>query len=147
MQTTDIASLTFEADGLEVGDSGAGPEVEEVVVGGLGERLALVPVVVHVEGLALGVGLAAGRAVGHDAAVAVAEHARGAGADELVAGGLLEGEPGAGEAARAVCKHPALSYGERRRQGEERRRRVSEGVIPTCRQGSISQTPLVLYVR
>ena len=47
-----VGSLTPEADGLEEGDAGAGPQVEEVVLGVLEHSLALVPVVVHVEPLA-----------------------------------------------------------------------------------------------
>ena len=100
--------LTSEADGLEVGDPGAGPEVEEVVVRVLGEALALVAVVVHVECLAARVVLAARGAVCDDAAVAVAEEAGGAGADELEAGRLLVGQLAEGTA--PLCKHAALSY-------------------------------------
>jgi len=42
----------LQTDGFEVGDSAAGPQVEEVVVGVLRDGLTLVPVVVHVETLA-----------------------------------------------------------------------------------------------
>ena len=44
--------LTLQANGLKVGDSAAGPQVEEVVLRVLGDGLALVAVVVHVEALA-----------------------------------------------------------------------------------------------
>ncbi len=43
---------TLQTDGFEVGDSAAGPQVKEVVVGVLRDGLTLVPVVVHVETLA-----------------------------------------------------------------------------------------------
>ena len=48
---------TLQTDGLKVGDSAAGPQVEVVVFGVLGDGLALVAIVVHVETLAAGVRL------------------------------------------------------------------------------------------
>ncbi len=50
-------TFTLQTDGLEVGDSAAGPQVEEVVVGVLRDGLTLVPVVVHVEAFAAGISL------------------------------------------------------------------------------------------
>ena len=50
--------ITSETDGLEECDSGAGTQVEEVLLARLNDGLTLVPVVVHVEPLALVVRLA-----------------------------------------------------------------------------------------
>jgi hypothetical protein len=99
---------TFEADGFKVGHSRAGPQIEEVVVRVLDERLALVPVVVHVEPLAPGIVLALFGALAHNASVPVAKQPLGARTDELVAGSLLKGH--ASGLAAALCKDgPALS--------------------------------------
>ena len=51
MKTEEVL-LTLQANGLKVGDPAAGPQVEEVVLRVLGDGLALVAVVVHVEALA-----------------------------------------------------------------------------------------------
>ena len=46
------SDITLQTNGFEVGDSAAGSQVEEVVVGVLRDGLTLVTVVVHVEALA-----------------------------------------------------------------------------------------------
>ena len=46
-----VKSQTFQADGLEIGDPGAGTQVKQVVLRVVDEGLALVAVVIHVEGL------------------------------------------------------------------------------------------------
>ena len=53
-----FCGITSETDGLEECDSGAGTQVEEVLFARLNDGLTLVPVVVHVESLALVVCLA-----------------------------------------------------------------------------------------
>ena len=64
--------ITSETDGLEECDSGAGAQVEEVLFACLNDGLALVPVVVHVEPLALVVRLAPARAFPRDPSVSSA---------------------------------------------------------------------------
>ena len=92
-----------EADGLEEGAPGARPQVEQVVLRVLDDGLTLVPVVVHVESLAPGVGLAPLGAVGDDAAVAVGEELGRAAANELESGGLFVGE--SAESASPFCNN------------------------------------------
>ena len=64
--------ITSETDGLEECDSGAGAQVEEVLFARLNDGLALVPVVVHVEPLALVVRLTPARAFPRDPSVSSA---------------------------------------------------------------------------
>ena len=64
--------ITSETDGLEEGYAGAGSQIEEVLFARLNNGLALVPVVIHVESLALVVRLASARAFPSDPSVSSA---------------------------------------------------------------------------
>ena len=64
--------ITSETDGLEECDPSAWSQVEEVLFTRLNDGLALVPVVVHVESLALVVRLASARAFTSDTSISPA---------------------------------------------------------------------------
>ena len=64
--------ITSETDGLEEGYAGTGSQIEEVLFARLNNGLALVPVVIHVESLALVIRLASARAFPSDPSVSSA---------------------------------------------------------------------------
>ena len=76
--------FTSQADGLKEGHPGAGPQVEQIVLGVLHDWLALVPVVVHVEALAVGVGLTPTGALRADPSFSPTVQTLRVGSDELV---------------------------------------------------------------
>ena len=76
--------FTSQADRLKEGHPRAGPQVEQIVLGVLHDRLALVPVVVHVEALAVGVGLAPTGALRADPSFSPTVQTLRVGSDELV---------------------------------------------------------------
>ena len=67
--------ITSKTDGLEECDSGAGTQVEEILLARLNDCLTLVSVVVHVESLALVVRLASACAFPGDPSVSSAVQA------------------------------------------------------------------------
>ena len=71
--------ITSETDGLEEGDASAGSQIEEVLFARLHNGLALVPVVIHVDALALVIRLASARAFPSDSSVSSAVQAVGRG--------------------------------------------------------------------
>ena len=116
------AGTAPQADRFEEGNAGAGAQVEEVVLGVLHHGLALVPVVVHVEALAAGVGLAAAAALPADPPVPPAVQAVRLGADQLVPGGLLVLQPAEGAP-------PLLRQGGHRTAGLPALLRVQDDVL------------------
>ena len=64
--------ITSDTDGLEERNASAGSQIEEVLFARLNNGLALVPVVIHVESLALVIRLASVRAFPSDPSVSSA---------------------------------------------------------------------------
>ena len=77
------SAITSKTNGLKERNACARSKVEEVFFAGLNDSLALVPVVVHVEALALVVRLAPARTFARDTSVSSAVQAvrRGSGND------------------------------------------------------------------
>ena len=72
-------AITSKTNGLKEGNASARSQVEEIFFAGLNDSLALVPVVVHVEALALVVRLTPARTFACDTSVPSAVQAVGRG--------------------------------------------------------------------
>ena len=80
----ELHSFTSQADCFKESDPSAWSEVEEIVLRVLYDGLALVPVVVHVEALAVGVGLAPAGTLPTDPSLPPTVKTFWSGSDQLV---------------------------------------------------------------